>query len=119
MSLPAILERIAQIDQIVSPRPPASTGGSSSSAGFLTALNTGIERGSALAAPAAAPAVPGTGGRCERRAALDATERGHETRRAPRGDGRLGRDDLIDLRDAREDGWQAHRPCHRRALPGL
>ena len=25
MSLPAILERIAQIDQIVSPKPPAST----------------------------------------------------------------------------------------------
>ena len=56
MSLPAILERIAQIDQIVSPKPPASTGGSSSS-GFLTALNDGIERGSSLAAPAAAPAV--------------------------------------------------------------
>ena len=31
MSLPAILERIAQIDQIVSPKPPASTGGASSS----------------------------------------------------------------------------------------
>src|SRR6476646_4605466 len=60
MSLPAILERIAQIDQIVSPKPPASTGGSSSS-GFLTALNDGIERGSSLAAPAAAPAV-GVGG---------------------------------------------------------
>jgi CHAP domain len=62
MSLPAILERIAQIDQIVSPRPPASMGASSSSAGFLTALNSGIERGSSLAAPAAAPAVPGAGG---------------------------------------------------------
>jgi hypothetical protein len=61
MSLPAILARIAQIDQIVAPRPPASTGGSSSS-GFLTALNDGIQRGSSLAAPAAAPAVPGTGG---------------------------------------------------------
>jgi CHAP domain-containing protein len=61
MSLPAILERIAQIDQIVAPKPPASTGGSSSS-GFLTALNDGIQRGSSLAAPAAAPAVPGTGG---------------------------------------------------------
>jgi hypothetical protein len=59
VSLPAILERIAQIDQIVSPRPPASTGGSSSS-GFLTALNDGIQRGSSLAAPAAAPA--GVGG---------------------------------------------------------
>jgi hypothetical protein len=61
MSLPAILERIAQIDQIVAPKPPASTGGSSSS-GFLTALNDGIQRGSSLAAPAAAPAVGGSGG---------------------------------------------------------
>jgi CHAP domain len=61
MSLPAILERIAQIDQIVAPKPPASTGGSSSS-GFLTALNDGIQRGSSLAAPAAAPAAAGTGG---------------------------------------------------------
>jgi len=61
MSLPAILERIAQIDQIIAPKPPASTGGSSSS-GFLTALNDGIQRGSSLAAPAAAPAAAGTGG---------------------------------------------------------
>jgi CHAP domain len=61
MSLPAILERIAQIDQIVAPKPPASTAGPSSS-GFLTALNDGIQRGSSLAAPAAAPAASGTGG---------------------------------------------------------
>jgi hypothetical protein len=61
MSLPAILERIAQIDQIVAPKPPASTGGSPS-AGFLTALNDGIQRGTSLAAPAAAPAAQGTGG---------------------------------------------------------
>jgi hypothetical protein len=61
MSLPAILERIAQIDQIVAPKPPASTGGSPS-AGFHTALNDGIQRGSSLAAPAAAPAAQGTGG---------------------------------------------------------
>jgi hypothetical protein len=61
MSLPAILERIAQIDQIVAPKPPAAAGGASSS-GFLTALNDGIQRGSSLAAPAAAPAAPGTGG---------------------------------------------------------
>src|SRR3954471_2489730 len=61
MSLPAILDRIAQIDQIVAPKPPASTGGSPS-AGFLTALNDGIQRGSSLAAPAAAPAPAGTGG---------------------------------------------------------
>ena len=59
MSLPAILERIAQIDQIVAPKPPAATGGPS---GFLTALD-GVQRGSSLAVPAAAaPAVPGTGG---------------------------------------------------------
>ena len=61
MSLPAILERIAQIDQIVAPKPPAPTG-SSSSAGFLTALNDGIQRGSSLAAPAAAPAGAGGDG---------------------------------------------------------
>jgi hypothetical protein len=61
MSLPAILERIAQIDQIVAPKPSAPTGGSSPS-GFLTALNDGIQRGSSLAAPAAAPAGVGTGG---------------------------------------------------------
>jgi hypothetical protein len=61
MSLPAILERIAQIDQIVSPKPkpPASTGSASD---FLTALSSGIERGSSLAAPGVAPALPGTGG---------------------------------------------------------
>jgi hypothetical protein len=59
MSLPAILERIAQIDQIVSPKPRASTG---SSTDFLKALSSGIERSSSLAAPAVAPAVPGTGG---------------------------------------------------------
>ena len=58
MSLPAILARIAQIDQIVSPKPPATAGGSP---GFLTALN-GVEHGSSLAAPAGAPAVAGTGG---------------------------------------------------------
>jgi hypothetical protein len=59
MSLPAILERIAQIDQIVSPKRPASTGSASD---FLTALHSGIERSASLAAPAVAPAVPGTGG---------------------------------------------------------
>ena len=58
MSLPAILARIAQIDQIVAPKPPVSAGGSP---GFLTALS-GIQRGSSLAAPAGAPALPGTGG---------------------------------------------------------
>ena len=61
MSLPAILERIAQIDQIIAPKPPPATG-SSSSAGFLTALSDGIQRGSSLAAPAAAPAAVGGAG---------------------------------------------------------
>src|SRR3954454_17884055 len=61
MRRPAILQRIAQIDQIVAPKPPASTGGSPS-AGFLTALNDGIQRGSSLASPAAASAAQGTGG---------------------------------------------------------
>ena len=61
MSLPAILERIAQIDQIIAPKPPPATGGSPAG-GFLTALNDGIQRGSSLAAPAAAAVAPGSGG---------------------------------------------------------
>jgi hypothetical protein len=59
LSITAIIERIAQIDQIISPKPPPSTGGSS---GFLTALNSGVQRGSSLAAPAAVPGIPGSGG---------------------------------------------------------
>jgi hypothetical protein len=62
MSLPAILERIAQIDQIIAPKPKPSASTAGSSSDFLHALNSGIQRGSSLAAPAVAPAVPGTGG---------------------------------------------------------
>jgi hypothetical protein len=62
MSLPAILERIAQIDQIVSPKPKAPVATAGSSSDFLHALTSGIQRGSSLAAPGVAPAVPGTGG---------------------------------------------------------
>jgi hypothetical protein len=62
MSLPAILERIAQIDQIVAPKPKPSASSAGSSSDFLHALTSGIQRGSSLAAPAVAPAVPGTGG---------------------------------------------------------
>jgi hypothetical protein len=62
MSLPAILERIAQIDQIVAPKPKPSASTAGSSSDFLHALTSGIQRGSSLAAPAVAPAVPGTGG---------------------------------------------------------
>jgi hypothetical protein len=61
MSLPAILERIAQIDQIVAPKPKTSAPSVGSSNDFLNALTSGIQRGS-LAAPAVAPAMPGTGG---------------------------------------------------------
>jgi hypothetical protein len=62
MSLPAILERIAQIDQIIAPKPKPSASTAGSSSDFLHALTSGIQRGSSLAAPAVAPAVPGTGG---------------------------------------------------------
>jgi hypothetical protein len=62
MSLPAILERIAQIDQIIAPKPKPSASTVGSSSDFLHALTSGIQRGSSLAAPAVAPAVPGTGG---------------------------------------------------------
>jgi len=62
MSLPAILERIAQIDQIIAPKPKPSASTAGSSSDFLHALTSGIQRGSPLAAPAVAPAVPGTGG---------------------------------------------------------
>jgi hypothetical protein len=62
MSLPAILERIAQIDQIIAPKPKPSASTAGSSSDFLHALTSGIQRGASLAAPAVAPAVPGTGG---------------------------------------------------------
>jgi CHAP domain-containing protein len=61
MSLQAIFARIAQIDEIVSPRPPAASTATGTS-GFLTALD-GVQSSSALAAPAAAPMLgAGTAG---------------------------------------------------------
>ncbi len=60
MSLQAVIARIAQIDEIVAPKPPASTQ-SSGSSGFLTAMDS-VQNSSSLTAPAAAPALPGQGG---------------------------------------------------------
>ena len=58
MSIPAVIARIAEIDRIGKPQ-PASAGLAPSNNDFLTALSSGIQRGSSLAAPAAAP-PPGT-----------------------------------------------------------
>jgi hypothetical protein len=57
VSLQAVIARIAEIDQIVSPKPPAAptTNGQS---GFLSSLN-GVQYGSSLAAPAGVPAAGG------------------------------------------------------------
>jgi hypothetical protein len=61
MSLQAVFARIAQIDEIVSPRPPAASTATGTS-GFLTALG-GVQSTSALAAPASAPMLgAGTAG---------------------------------------------------------
>jgi hypothetical protein len=61
MSLQAVFARIAQIDEIVSPRPPAASTATGTS-GFLTALD-GVQSTSSLAAPAAAPLLgAGTAG---------------------------------------------------------
>jgi CHAP domain-containing protein len=61
MSLQAVFARIAQIDEIVSPRPPAASTVTGTS-GFLTALD-GVQSSSSLAAPAAAPMLgAGTAG---------------------------------------------------------
>jgi CHAP domain len=61
MSLQAVFARIAQIDEIVSPRPPAASTATGTS-GFLTALD-GVQSSSALATPAAAPMLgAGTAG---------------------------------------------------------
>jgi hypothetical protein len=71
LSIPAIIERIAQIDQIISPQAPASTapvstGAPSATGSFSTALSQGIGQGPSLATliggQAGAPAVAGTGG---------------------------------------------------------
>jgi hypothetical protein len=60
VSLQAVIARIAEIDQIVSPKPPAAPASTSASgqSGFLSSLN-GVQYGSSLAAPAAAPAAGG------------------------------------------------------------
>jgi hypothetical protein len=57
VSLQAVIARIAEIDQIVSPKPPAAPSSSTTvQSGFLSSLN-GVQQGSSLAAPAAAPAA--------------------------------------------------------------
>jgi hypothetical protein len=60
VSLQAVIARIAEIDQIVAPKPPAAPASTSASgqSGFLSSLN-GVQYGSSLAAPAAAPAAGG------------------------------------------------------------
>ena len=61
MSLQAVVARIAQIDEIVSPRPLAASTATGTS-GFLSALD-GAQHSSSLAAPAAAPVLgAGTAG---------------------------------------------------------
>lgn len=69
MSIPAILERIAQIDQIMSPTPPAAaaapaaTGASSGTGLFSTALNQGIGQGTPLSTLVGGSAgAPGSAG---------------------------------------------------------
>jgi CHAP domain len=58
VSLPAVIARIAEIDQIVAPKPPAAPSSTSGQSGFLSSLN-GVQYSSSLAAPAAAPAAGG------------------------------------------------------------
>jgi hypothetical protein len=59
VSLQGVIARIAEIDQIVSPKPPTQPSSSTSSqSGFLSSLN-GVQYGSSLAPATTAPA-PGT-----------------------------------------------------------
>jgi hypothetical protein len=61
VSLQAVIARIAEIDQIVSPKPPTQPSSSTSGqSGFLSSLN-GVQYGSSLAAPAATPSGTSTG----------------------------------------------------------
>jgi hypothetical protein len=61
VSLQAVIARIAEIDQIVSPKPPAAASSSTSgSSGFLSSLN-GVQYGSSLASPLAPTAAPSAG----------------------------------------------------------
>jgi hypothetical protein len=71
MSIPAIIERIAQIDQLISPTPPASPapvamGAPGVPASFSSALSQGIGQGPSIASliggQAGALGIPGTGG---------------------------------------------------------
>ena len=71
MSIPAIIERIAQIDQLVSPKPPAAAApGPAAAAGapasFSSALSQGIGQGPSIASliggQTGIPGVPGAGG---------------------------------------------------------
>jgi len=58
VSLQAVIARIAEIDQIVTPKPPSTPSPSSSGqSGFLTSLN-GVQYGSSLASPLGSPAAP-------------------------------------------------------------
>ncbi len=57
VSLQAVIARIAEIDQIVSPKPPAAPSSSTSGqSGFLSSLK-GVQQGSSIAPPAAVPAA--------------------------------------------------------------
>jgi hypothetical protein len=58
VSLQAVIARIAEIDQIVSPKPPAAPSTTSGQSGFLSSLND-VQYSSSLAAPAGAPAAGG------------------------------------------------------------
>jgi hypothetical protein len=61
VSLQAVIARIAEIDQIVSPKPPTQPSSSTSGqSGFLSSLN-GVQYGSSVAAPAATPSGTSTG----------------------------------------------------------
>jgi hypothetical protein len=58
VSLQAVIARIAEIDQIVAPKPPAAPSSTSGQSGFLSSLN-GAQYSSSLAAPAGVPAAGG------------------------------------------------------------
>jgi CHAP domain-containing protein len=61
VSLQAVIARIVEIDQIVSPKPQTQPSSSTSGqSGFLSSLN-GVQYGSSLAVTPAAPSGPSTG----------------------------------------------------------